>query len=152
MAFWKEYLGRSPSRSLQGFNASFKKSGFGLSSVPLPFGLGQSNKSEGRGQMVGQVKASLDAKTGKVTSCSVFRDLGYGRAFNLKVWERPTRPSPIHNVCLPIVQTISRYFVGGEHHVECCLYAVDIPRNSFIEHLHSSPLRTVARTLACVLK
>ena len=35
------------------FNASFKKGGFGLSSVPLPFGLGQSNKSEGRGQMVG---------------------------------------------------------------------------------------------------
>ena len=67
------------------FNASFKKSGFGLSSVPLPFGLGQSNKSEGRGQMVGQVKASIDEKTGKVTSCSVFRDLGYGRSFNLKV-------------------------------------------------------------------
>ena len=30
-----------------------------MSSVPLPFGLGQSNKSEGRGTMVGQVKASL---------------------------------------------------------------------------------------------
>lgn len=67
------------------FNASFKKGGFGRSSVPLPFGLGQSGKSEGRGQMVGQVKASIDMKTGKVTSCSVFRDLGYGRAFNLKV-------------------------------------------------------------------
>lgn len=67
------------------FNASFKKGGFGRSAVPLPFGLGQSEKSEGRGQMVGQVKASLDAKTGKITSCSVFRDLGYGRAFNLKV-------------------------------------------------------------------
>jgi hypothetical protein len=67
------------------FNASFKKGGFGRSAVPLPFGLGQSNKSEGRGQMVGQVKASVDMKTGKVTSCSVFRDLGYGRSFNLKV-------------------------------------------------------------------
>jgi hypothetical protein len=67
------------------FNASFKKGGKGLSSVPLPFGLGQSNKSEGRGQMVGQVKASVDDKTGKVISCSVFRDLGYGRSFNLKV-------------------------------------------------------------------
>lgn len=67
------------------FNASFKKGGFGRSSVPLPFGLGQSEKSEGRGQMVGQVKASIDIKTGKVTSCSVFRDLGYGRSFNLKV-------------------------------------------------------------------
>lgn len=67
------------------FNASFKKGGFGLSSVPLPFGLGQSSKSEGRGIMVGQVKASIDIKTGKVTNCSVFRDLGYGRAFNLKV-------------------------------------------------------------------
>jgi len=67
------------------FNASFKKGGFGRSSVPLPFGLGQSEKTEGRGQMVGQVKASVDMKTGRVTSCSVFRDLGYGRAFNLKV-------------------------------------------------------------------
>ena len=67
------------------FNASFKKGGMGLSSVPLPFGLGQSNESEGRGTMVGQVKATVEAKTGKVTSCSVFRDLGYGRAFNLKV-------------------------------------------------------------------
>jgi hypothetical protein len=67
------------------FNASFKKGGFGLSSVPMPFGLGQTNESEGRGTMVGQVKASIDTKTGKITSCSVFRDLGYGRAFNLKV-------------------------------------------------------------------
>ena len=67
------------------FNASFKKGGMGLSSVPLPFGLGQSNVSEGRGTMVGQVKATVDAQTGKVTSCSVFRDLGYGRSFNLKV-------------------------------------------------------------------
>jgi hypothetical protein len=67
------------------FNASFQKGGMGLSSVPLPFGLGQSNKSEGRGTMVGQVKASVDEKTGKVLEASVFRDLGYGRAFNLKV-------------------------------------------------------------------
>mmetsp|Transcript_21920 Transcript_21920/g.32289 ORF Transcript_21920/g.32289 Transcript_21920/m.32289 type:complete len:188 (-) Transcript_21920:254-817(-) len=67
------------------FNASFQKGGMGRSAVPLPFGLGQSNKSEGRGTMVGQVKASLDAKTGKILECSVFRDLGYGRAFNLKV-------------------------------------------------------------------
>jgi len=67
------------------FNASFQKGGKGLSSVPLPFGLGQSNVSEGRGTMVGQVKASLDEKSGKIVDCSVFRDLGYGRAFNLKV-------------------------------------------------------------------
>lgn len=68
------------------FNASFRKSdGKGLSSIPLPFGLGQSNVSEGRGTMVGQVKASIDTSTGKIVSCSVFRDLGYGRAFNLKV-------------------------------------------------------------------
>jgi len=67
------------------FNASFRKGGMGRSSIPLPFGLGQSNVSEGRGTMVGQVKASVDTKTGKVKSCSVFRDLGYGRAFNLKV-------------------------------------------------------------------
>ena len=67
------------------FNASFKRGGMGRSSVPLPFGLGQSDKSEGRGTMVGQVKADVDAKTGKVLSCSVFRDLGYGRSFNLKV-------------------------------------------------------------------
>jgi len=67
------------------FNASFQKGGKGLSSIPLPFGLGQSNKSEGRGTMVGQVKASVNEQTGKVMECSVFRDLGYGRAFNLKV-------------------------------------------------------------------
>eukprot|EP00568_Trieres_chinensis_P007789 CAMPEP_0183300160 /NCGR_PEP_ID=MMETSP0160_2-20130417/6677_1 /TAXON_ID=2839 ORGANISM="Odontella Sinensis, Strain Grunow 1884" /NCGR_SAMPLE_ID=MMETSP0160_2 /ASSEMBLY_ACC=CAM_ASM_000250 /LENGTH=120 /DNA_ID=CAMNT_0025462529 /DNA_START=263 /DNA_END=625 /DNA_ORIENTATION=+ len=67
------------------FNASFKKGGMGRSAVPLPFGLGQSNQSEGRGQMVGQVKASLNSDNGKILDCSVFRDLGYGRAFNLKV-------------------------------------------------------------------
>lgn len=67
------------------FNASFRKGGMGRSAVPLPFGLGQSNESEGRGTMVGQVKASLDTKSGKLINCSVFRDLGYGRAFNLKV-------------------------------------------------------------------
>ena len=67
------------------FNATFQKSGMGRSAVPLPFGLGQSEVKEGRGTMVGQVKASIDEKTGKVTSCSVFRDLGYGRAFNLKM-------------------------------------------------------------------
>ena len=67
------------------FNASFKKGGMGRSSVPMPFGLGQTNESEGRGTMVGQVKADVDTKSGKVTSCSVFRDLGYGRAFNLKL-------------------------------------------------------------------
>ena len=37
-----------------------------------------------RGTMVGQVKASVDEATGKVVECSVFRDLGYGRSFNLK--------------------------------------------------------------------
>ena len=79
------YGNPSPDSLAVRFNASFRKSGFGLSSVPLPFGLGQSEKQEGRGQMVGQVKASIDGKSGKVTSCSVFRDLGYGRAFNLKV-------------------------------------------------------------------
>ena len=67
------------------FNASFQKGGKGMSSIPLPFGLGQSNVKEGRGTMVGQVKASINLETGKVTDCSVFRDLGYGRAFNLKV-------------------------------------------------------------------
>jgi hypothetical protein len=67
------------------FNASFQKSGPGISSIPLPFGLGQSNVSEGRGTMVGQVKASINVQTGKVISCSVFRDLGYGRTFDLKV-------------------------------------------------------------------
>ena len=67
------------------FNASFQKGGKGLSSVPLPFGLGQSNKSEGRGTMVGQVKASVDEQTGKILAVSVFRALGYGRSFDLKV-------------------------------------------------------------------
>lgn len=67
------------------FNASFQKGGMGRSSIPLPFGLGQSNKSEGRGTLVGQVKASVDGKTGKIVDVTVFRDLGYGRSFNMKV-------------------------------------------------------------------
>jgi hypothetical protein len=79
------YGSPSPGTLAVRFNASFRKADTGLSSIPLPFGLGQSNVSEGRGSMVGQVKASIDAKTGKVSSCSVFRDLGYGRAFNLKI-------------------------------------------------------------------
>ena len=66
------------------FNASFQKGGMGRMAKALPFGLGQTNESEGRGTMVGQVKASVDMKTGKITSCSVFRDLGYGRAWNMK--------------------------------------------------------------------
>eukprot|EP00527_Entomoneis_sp_CCMP2396_P005833 CAMPEP_0198154452 /NCGR_PEP_ID=MMETSP1443-20131203/68600_1 /TAXON_ID=186043 /ORGANISM="Entomoneis sp., Strain CCMP2396" /LENGTH=176 /DNA_ID=CAMNT_0043821123 /DNA_START=46 /DNA_END=576 /DNA_ORIENTATION=- len=79
------YGAPSPGTHAVRFNASFKKGGFGLSSVPLPFGLGQTSQKEGRGTMVGQVKASVDAKNGKISSCSVFRDLGYGRSFNLKV-------------------------------------------------------------------
>jgi hypothetical protein len=74
-----------PDRIAVRFNASFQKSGKGLSSIPLPFGLGQSDVREGRGTMVGQVKASLNSKTGKLVTCSVFRDLGYGRTFELKV-------------------------------------------------------------------
>ncbi len=79
------YGSPTPGELLLRFNASFKKSGKGLSAVPLPFMLGQSDEPAGRGTMVGQVKASVSTATGKVTSCSVFRDLGYGRAFNLKV-------------------------------------------------------------------
>jgi hypothetical protein len=68
------------------FNASFRKTaGIGRQSVPLPFGLGQSNVSEGRGTMVGQVKACVEIPSNRVSSCSVFRDLGYGRSFVLKV-------------------------------------------------------------------
>ncbi len=67
------------------FNASFQKQGMGRSSVPLPFGLGQSNKAEGRGIMVGQVKASIDKNSGKIIEVSVFRDLGYGRSFSMKI-------------------------------------------------------------------
>jgi hypothetical protein len=76
------YGSPSPGKLLLRFNASFQKGGFGRSAMPMPFGLGQTNKSEGRGTMVGQVKAEVIE--GKVTSCSVFRDLGYGRSFNLK--------------------------------------------------------------------
>lgn len=71
------------------FNASFQKGGSGF----LGFGTLGAKKEPAnkkgapenqRGTMVGQVKASVDQKTGKVVECSVFRDLGYGRAFNLK--------------------------------------------------------------------
>lgn len=67
------------------FNASFKKGGKGMSAFPMPFMLGQTDKTEGRGTMVGQVKASVDTKTGKVSSCSVFKDLGYGKSFMMKI-------------------------------------------------------------------
>jgi len=69
------------------FNASFQKGGsgflgFGALGAPKPK---PGEKSEAqRGTMVGQVKASVDQASGKVVECSVFRDLGYGRAFNLK--------------------------------------------------------------------
>lgn len=68
------------------FNASFQKGGSGF----LGFGTLGAPKSDKkapdnqRGTMVGQVKASVDQTTGKVVECSVFRDLGYGRSFNLK--------------------------------------------------------------------
>ena len=68
------------------FNASFQKSGSGF----LGMGTAGNNKnakdggSNQRGTMVGQVKASLDQTTGKIVDCSVFRDLGYGRTFNLR--------------------------------------------------------------------
>jgi hypothetical protein len=60
------------------FNASFQKGGMGRSAVPLPFGLGQSDKAEDRGTMVGQVKASVDVQTGKVVENSVLRVAGVG--------------------------------------------------------------------------
>jgi len=74
------------------FNASFKKVGSGFMGFPALGGKkddtskGNNKKSAGsqRGTMVGQVKASVDQVTGKVVECSVFRDLGYGRSFNLK--------------------------------------------------------------------
>jgi len=70
------------------FNASFKKGG-GLSINPFSASNNKdTNSGSGsgnRGTMVGQVKASVDEKSGKVIECSVFRDLGYGRAFNLRI-------------------------------------------------------------------
>lgn len=81
------------------FNASFQKGGSGFLSFGSlggkktqennKFDKKKGGKNNGptdkqRGTMVGQVKASVDQSTGKVVECSVFRDLGYGRAFNLK--------------------------------------------------------------------
>ena len=78
-----EYGSPSPGELAVRFNAAFKKSGKGMSSVPLSFGLGQSNMSKGRGQMVCQVKAAINTNTGKLTSCFVFQDLEYRRSFNM---------------------------------------------------------------------
>ena len=75
----------TPDKVAVRFNASFQRNGKGMSAKPMPFGLGQTNQIEGRGIMVGQVKASVDAKNGRVLECTVFRDLGYGRSFNLKL-------------------------------------------------------------------
>ena len=44
------------------FNAQFQKGGMGRQAIPMPFGLGQTNKSEGRGVMVGQVRKKLFLK------------------------------------------------------------------------------------------
>ena len=78
-----------PGRIAVRFNASFQKSGGGLSGFKLGGGGGGDKKKNdsggGRGTMVGQVKASVDQKTGKIAECSVFRDLGYGRSFNLRI-------------------------------------------------------------------
>jgi len=63
------------------FNASFQKGGKGF----LGMGGGKAKDGDQRGTMVGQVKASVDKNTGKVLQCSVFRDLGYGRSFDLKI-------------------------------------------------------------------
>lgn len=67
------------------FNASFQKSGSGNGFLGMGGG-GKAKDDDGnrRGTMVGQVKASLDQTTGKIVECSVFRDLGYGRTFNLR--------------------------------------------------------------------
>lgn len=78
------------------FNASFKKKTSGgpaprpLFSVRMAAAAAAPTAAAnagggGRGAMVGQVKASLQRATGRLTSCSVFRDLGYGRSFELKV-------------------------------------------------------------------
>lgn len=67
------------------FNASFQRKGNGLNAKAMSFGLGQKNQSVERGVMVGQVKASVDSVTGRVLECTVFRDLGYGRSFNLNI-------------------------------------------------------------------
>ena len=77
-----------PGRIAVRFNASFQKSGGGLSGIKLGGGGGDKKKNDSggsRGTMVGQVKASVDQKTGKIAECSVFRDLGYGRSFNLRI-------------------------------------------------------------------
>ena len=80
-----------PGRIAVRFNASFQKSGGGLSGFKLGGGGGgggdkkKNDSGGGRGTMVGQVKASVDQKTGKIAECSVFRDLGYGRSFNLRI-------------------------------------------------------------------
>jgi hypothetical protein len=76
------------------FNASFRKGGSGFLGFGMLGGGGSTNPKDSakkgkspefqRGTMVGQVKASVDQSTGKVLECSVFRDLGYGRSFNLK--------------------------------------------------------------------
>ena len=48
----------------------------GRAAVPLPFGLGQTNESQGRGTMVGQVQATVDSKSGKslIAVCSEISD------------------------------------------------------------------------------
>ena len=76
----------TPGKLAVRFNASFQKNGKGLSLKPMSFRPPSPNPSEGgRGVMVGQVKASVDAVNGRVLECTVFRDLGYGRSFNLNI-------------------------------------------------------------------
>ncbi|GMH93149.1 hypothetical protein TL16_g12547 [Triparma laevis f. inornata] len=42
-------------------------------------------KGTDRGIMRGQVKASIAEDSGKIITCSVFRDLGWGRTWDMKV-------------------------------------------------------------------
>jgi len=90
------YGNPKPGKLAVRFNASFQKGGSGFLSFGALGGGGKdkqdAKKGKGakkdagsqRGTMVGQVKASVDQSTGKVLECSVFRDLGYGRSFDLK--------------------------------------------------------------------
>lgn len=65
------------------FNASFRRKGQGNVAKALPFMGGQTNERVGRGTQVVQVKAAV--KGGKLTSLVCYRDLGYGRALQVRV-------------------------------------------------------------------
>jgi hypothetical protein len=73
--------GQQGSATAVRFQARFRRGGMGRVAVPLPFMLGQSNERDGRGSGYACVAAKVEG--GKVISCFLEKDGGYGSRINV---------------------------------------------------------------------